>query len=208
VTVELLAGPLLALVLGYLLGSIPFGLLLTRLAGEGDIREIGSGNIGATNVLRTGRKGLAAATVILDMGKGTAAVILADMLFPGNVATPALGALVGHLYPVWLKFAGGKGVATFFGIILAFCILGELHWAAAAAYAVVWLGILAATRFSSLAGMAAALLSPVVAALLNRFDLALLFLGFGLLVFWKHRHNLERLFAGTEPRVGRKQLDG
>ena len=207
-TVELLAGPLLALVLGYLLGSIPFGLLLTRLAGEGDIREIGSGNIGATNVLRTGRKGLAAATVILDMGKGTAAVILADMLFPGNVATPALGALVGHLYPVWLKFAGGKGVATFFGIILAFCILGELHWAAAAAYAVIWLGILAATRFSSLAGMSAALLSPVVAALLNRFDLALLFLGFGLLVFWKHRQNLERLFAGTEPRVGSKPPDG
>ena len=207
-TVELLAGPLLTLALGYLLGSIPFGLLLTRLAGEGDIRDIGSGNIGATNVLRTGRKGLAAATVILDMGKGTAAIILADMLFPGNVATPALGALVGHLYPIWLKFAGGKGVATFFGIILGFCILGELHWAAAAAYAVVWLAILAATRFSSLAGMSAALLSPVVAALLNRFDLALLFLGFGLLVFWKHRQNLERLFAGTEPRVGRKTTDG
>ena len=207
-TVELLAGPLLALVLGYLLGSIPFGLLLTRLAGEGDIREIGSGSIGATNVLRTGRKGLAAATVILDMGKGTAAVILADMLFPGNVATPALGALVGHLYPIWLRFAGGKGVATLFGIILAFCILGELGWAAAAAYAVIWLGVLAATRFSSVAGMSAALLSPVVAALLGRFDLALLLLGFGLLVFWKHRQNLERLFAGTEPRVGRKRPDG
>ena len=206
--VELFAGPLLALVLGYLLGSIPFGLLLTRLAGEGDIREIGSGNIGATNVLRTGRKGLAAATVILDMGKGTAAVILADMLFPGNVATPALGALVGHLYPVWLKFAGGKGVATLFGIILAFCILGELGWAAAIAYAVIWLGILAATRFSSVAGMSAALLSPVVAAFLDRFDLALLLLGFGLLVFWKHRQNLERLFAGTESRVGARQPDG
>jgi glycerol-3-phosphate acyltransferase PlsY len=107
-----------------------------------------------------------------------------------------------------LKFAGGKGVATFFGIILGFCILGELHWAAAAAYAVVWIGILGATRFSSLAGISAALLSPVVAALLGRFDLALLFLGFGLLVFWKHRQNLERLFAGTEPRVGRKSPDG
>ena len=207
-TVELLAGPLLALVLGYLLGSIPFGLLLTRLAGGGDIRDIGSGNIGATNVLRTGRKGLAAATLILDMLKGTAAVILADMFFPGNVATPALGALIGHLYPVWLKFAGGKGVATFFGIILAFCILGELRWWAAIAYAVIWLVILATTRFSSLAGMSAALLSPVVAAFLERFDLALLFLGFGLLVFWKHRQNLERLFAGTEPRVGRKKADG
>ena len=207
-TVDLLAGPLLALLLGYLLGSIPFGLLLTRLSGAGDIREIGSGNIGATNVLRTGKKGLAAATLLLDMGKGTAAVILADMLFPGNVATPALGALVGHLYPVWLKFAGGKGVATYFGIILAFCILGQLHWAAAAAYAVIWLGILVATRFSSLAGISAALLTPVAAALLGRFDLALLFLGFGLLVFWKHRQNLERLFAGTEPRVGRKRPDG
>ena len=206
-TVELLAGPLLALVLGYLLGSIPFGLLLTRLAGGGDIRAIGSGNIGATNVLRTGRKGLAAATLILDMLKGTAAVILADMLFPGNGAVAAIGALVGHLYPMWLKFAGGKGVATFFGIILAFCILGDLHWAAAAAYAGIWLGILAATRFSSLAGLSAALLSPVVAALLDRYDLALLFLGFGLLVFWKHRQNLERLFAGTEPRVGRKRTD-
>jgi glycerol-3-phosphate acyltransferase PlsY len=208
VTVDLLAGPLLALVLGYLFGSIPFGLLLTRLFGVGDIRAIGSGNIGATNVLRTGHKGLAAATLLLDMAKGTAALVLANMLFPGNVATPALGALVGHLYPVWLKFAGGKGVATFFGIILGFCILGELHWAAAAAYAVVWIGILGATRFSSLAGISAALLSPVVAALLGRFDLALLFLGFGLLVFWKHRQNLERLFAGTEPRVGRKSPDG
>ena len=206
-TVELLAGPLLALVLGYLLGSIPFGLLLTRLAGSGDIRAIGSGNIGATNVLRTGRKGLAAATLILDMLKGTAAVILAEKLFPGNGATAAIGALVGHLYPVWLKFAGGKGVATFFGIILGFCFLGDLRWAAAAAYAGIWLVILAATRFSSLAGLSAALLSPVVAALLDRYDLALLFLGFGLLVFWKHRQNLERLFAGTEPRVGRKRTD-
>jgi glycerol-3-phosphate acyltransferase PlsY len=208
VTVELLAGPLLALALGYLLGSIPFGLLLTRLTGAGDLRSIGSGNIGATNVLRTGHKGLAAATLLLDMAKGTAAVILGDMLFPGSVATPALGALIGHLYPVWLKFAGGKGVATFFGLILAFCILGELHWAAAAAYAGSWLALLALTRFSSVAGMSAALLAPVVAALLGRFDLALLFLGFGLLVFWKHRLNLERLLAGTEPSVGGKRPDG
>jgi glycerol-3-phosphate acyltransferase PlsY len=203
VTVDLLAGPLLALLLGYLLGSIPFGLLLTRLAGAGDLRAIGSGNIGATNVLRTGHKGLAAATVLLDMAKGTAAVLLADWLFPGNVATPALGALIGHLYPVWLKFRGGKGVATLFGLILAFCILGELGWIAAAAYAGIWLGLLAALRYSSIAGMSAALLAPVVAALLGRFDLALLLLGFGLLVFWKHRTNLERLLAGTEPRVGR-----
>lgn len=208
-TVGLLAGPLLALVLGYLLGSIPFGLLLTRFTGEGDIRAIGSGNIGATNVLRTGRKGLAAATLLLDMAKGTVAVILAEKLFPGNVATPALGALLGHLYPVWLKFSGGKGVATFFGLILAFCILGQLHWIAAGAFAGTWIGILLLTRYSSVAGMSASLLTPVVAALLGRFDLALLFLGFGLLVFWKHRVNLERLLAGTEPRVGgAKEADG
>ena len=207
-TVDLLAGPLSALLLGYLLGSIPFGLLLTRLSGAGDLRSIGSGSIGATNVLRTGRKGLAAATLLLDMAKGTVAVLLAETLFPGNVATPALGALLGHLYPVWLKFEGGKGVATFFGLILAFCILGELHWGAAAAYAGIWIGLLALTRYSSVAGMSAALLAPVAAALLGRFDLALLFLGFGLLVFWKHRTNLERLLAGTEPRVGGKKADG
>ena len=203
-TVDLLAGPLLALLLGYLLGSIPFGLILTRLAGAGDLRSVGSGNIGATNVLRTGHKGLAAATLLLDMAKGTAAVLLANWLFPGNVATPALGALIGHLYPVWLKFDGGKGVATFFGLILAFCILGELGWIAAIAYAGAWIGLLALLRYSSVAGMSAALLAPVVAALLGRFDLALLFLGFGLLVFWKHRANLERLLAGTEPRVGQR----
>lgn len=207
-TVDLLAGPLSALLLGYLLGSIPFGLLLTRLGGAGDLRSIGSGNIGATNVLRTGRTGLAAATVLLDIAKGTVAVLLAETLFPGNVATPALGALLGHLYPVWLMFKGGKGVATFFGLVLAFCFLGELHWGAAAAYAAIWIGLLALTRYSSVAGMSAALLTPVAAALLGRFDLALLFLGFGLLVFWKHRTNLERLLAGTEPRVGRNKADG
>ncbi len=201
-TVDLLAGPLLALLLGYALGSIPFGLILTRLAGAGDLRSVGSGNIGATNVLRTGHKGLAAATLILDMAKGTAALILANWLFPGNVATPALGALIGHLYPVWLKFKGGKGVATFFGLIVGFCILGELGWIAAFAYAGIWIGLLALLRYSSVAGMSAALFAPVAAALLGRFDLALLFLGFGLLVFWKHRTNLERLLAGTEPRIG------
>jgi glycerol-3-phosphate acyltransferase PlsY len=205
VTVDLFAEPLLALALGYLLGSIPFGLLLTRLTGAGDLRSIGSGNIGATNVLRTGRKGLAAATLLLDMAKGTAAVLLADRLFHGNVQMPALGALLGHLYPVWLKFRGGKGVATFFGLILAFAILEELHWLAAAAYAAIWLGTLALTRYSSAAGMSAALLAPAVAALLGRFDLAWLFLGFALLIVWKHRANLERLIAGTEPRVDRSK---
>lgn len=200
-----MAGPLLALLIGYLLGSIPFGILLTRLAGAGDLREIGSGNIGATNVLRTGRKGLAAATLLLDMAKGTAALVIVQTLFPGEIALAALGAFVGHLYPIWLKFAGGKGVATYFGIILSYCLLGELHWAVAGAYASLWLGALALTRFSSVAGIAATLLAPVAAAVVDRFDIALLFLGFGLLSLWKHRANLERLLAGTEPRVGRNK---
>jgi glycerol-3-phosphate acyltransferase PlsY len=194
-----LAAPLLAILLGYLLGSIPFGILLTRLAGAGDLRAIGSGNIGATNVLRTGRKGLAALTLILDGLKGAAAVLLVAALFPGSEQLPplaALAALLGHLYPVWLRFRGGKGVATFFGIMAA------LHWPSGLAYAAVWIGALLVTRYSSVAGMAAALLAPAAAALLGRFDLALLYLGVGLLVFWKHRANLERLLAGIEPRVG------
>jgi glycerol-3-phosphate acyltransferase PlsY len=197
-----MAGPLLALLLAYCLGSIPFGILLTRLMGAGDLRAIGSGNIGATNVLRTGRKGLAVATLLLDMAKGTAAVLLAEALVPGTAQLAAVGALLGHLYPVWLKFAGGKGVATLFGLLLAFAITGDLHWSVAAAYAVVWIGLLALVRYSSVAGMSAALLAPVAAAMAGRFDLALLFLGLGLLVLWKHRGNLDRLLSGTEPRVG------
>ena len=203
-TTETIAGPLLAFLLAYGLGSIPFGILLTRLTGAGDLRLIGSGNIGATNVLRTGRKGIAAATLILDMLKGTAAVILAETLWPGTAQLAAIGALLGHLYPVWLRFDGGKGVATLFGLLLAFAILGDLHWGAPAAYALSWGGLLALTRFSSVAGMSAGLIAPVVAALVGRFDLALLFLGLGLLVLWKHRGNLDRLLSGTEPRVGAK----
>jgi glycerol-3-phosphate acyltransferase PlsY len=197
-----MAGPLLALLLAYGLGSIPFGILLTRLTGAGDLRAIGSGNIGATNVLRTGRKGLAAATLVLDMAKGAAAVILAEALVPGTAQLAAVGALLGHLYPVWLRFAGGKGVATLFGLLIAFAVTGDLHWAVAVAYAVTWIGLLALIRYSSVAGMAAALLAPVAAAMGGRFDLALLFLGLGLLVLWKHRGNLDRLLSGTEPRVG------
>lgn len=193
---EILTAPLLSLAVGYLLGSIPFGVLLTRMAGAGDLRAIGSGNIGATNVLRTGRKGLAAMTLLLDGLKGTAAVLLVRAFYPGMEELAAIGALVGHLYPVWLRFRGGKGVATLMGIMAA------LQWESALVYAVVWLGTLAITRYSSLAGMTAALLAPVAAAAFQRFDLALLYLGFGLLVFWKHRGNLERLLAGTEPRVG------
>jgi glycerol-3-phosphate acyltransferase PlsY len=191
-----LAPPLLSLLLGYLLGSIPFGVLLTRFAGAGDLRSIGSGNIGATNVLRTGRKGLAALTLLLDGLKGAAAVILVGALYPGNEGLAAVGALLGHLYPVWIRFKGGKGVATFFGIMLA------LHWPSALIYALVWIGALGLTRYSSVAGMGAALSAPVAAAVLGRFDLAILYLGFGLLIFWKHRGNVERLLAGSEPRVG------
>lgn len=199
---EILAGPALASLLGYVLGSIPFGIILTRLAGAGDLRQIGSGNIGATNVLRTGRKSLAAATLILDMLKGTAAIVVADALLPGTAAYAAIGAFLGHLFPIWLKFAGGKGVATYLGIILGFVWVEHLHWAAALCYAVVWLSAVGITRYSSVAGISAAIVAPVAAALLGRFDIALAFLGFTLLVLWKHRANLARLVAGTEPRVG------
>ncbi len=195
-SIELLAAPLLSLLAGYLLGSIPFGVLLTRMAGAGDLRSIGSGNIGATNVLRTGRKGIAALTLVLDGAKGAVAILAVGVIWPGMEGLAAVGALLGHLYPVWLAFKGGKGVATFFGIMAA------LHWESSLGYAVVWLGVLALTRYSSVAGMSAALLAPVAAAAMGRFDLTLLYLGFGLLIFWKHRANLERLLAGTEPRIG------
>lgn len=188
--------PLLSLVLGYLLGSIPFGVLLTRMAGAGDLRTVGSGNIGATNVLRTGRKGLAALTLLLDMLKGTAAVLIAANLYPGTEELAAIGAFIGHLWPLWLRFRGGKGVATFFGIMVG------LHWPSALIYAAAWLLTLAVMRFSSMAGMIAAIAAPVGAAALGRFDLALLYLGFSLLVFWKHRENLDRLLDGSEPRIG------
>jgi glycerol-3-phosphate acyltransferase PlsY len=198
-TFELLLRPLGSLLLGYLLGSIPFGVLLTRASGAGDLRTIGSGNIGATNVLRTGRKGLAALTLLLDGLKGTAAVLIADALSPGHGTLAAVGALLGHLYPVWLKFRGGKGVATFAGIMAA------LHWPSALVYAAVWIGTLGLLRISSLAGMLAAISAPVAAAVLGRFDLVLLYLGFALLILWKHGANIERLLAGTEPRIGAKK---
>jgi glycerol-3-phosphate acyltransferase PlsY len=192
----------LALLLGYALGSIPFGIILTRLTGAGDLRKIGSGNIGATNVLRTGRKGLAAATLLLDMAKGAAALLLAERLFPGTVQLAAIGALIGHLWPVWLGFAGGKGVATYFGIVLGFALVDGLAGWVPAAYAAVWILTLLLSRYSSLGGLAATLAMPPAAALAGRFDLALLFLGFTLLVFWRHRENIARLLAGTESRIG------
>jgi glycerol-3-phosphate acyltransferase PlsY len=186
-----------ALAFGYLLGSIPFGLVLTRLAGKGDVRDIGSGNIGATNVLRTGSKWLAALTLILDCLKATAAILLAQTLF-GQDTGPAAGAgaLVGHLYPVWLKFRGGKGVATFLGILIPLLPI------AAVVYAAVWLLLLMTIRISSVAGMAAAASAPITAAILHSILLPML-LGFALLVVWKHRENIIRLKAGTEPRIGR-----
>ena len=196
---EIWATPLLLLLLGYLLGSIPFGVLLTRAAGAGDLRSIGSGNIGATNVLRTGRKGLAALTLILDGAKGAAAVLIVRAVHGDGEGIAAIGALLGHLYPVWLRFKGGKGVATFFGIMAA------LHWESSLVYAAAWLGALGVTRYSSVAGISAAFVAPVAAAMLGRFDLALLYFGFALLVFWKHRANVERLLAGTEPRIGRRK---
>ena len=189
---------LFALALGYLFGSIPFGLILTRLAGKGDVRKIGSGNIGATNVLRTGSRWLAVLTLVLDCLKATVAIVLAQLLFGiGTGIAAAAGALVGHLYPVWLGFRGGKGVATLLGILIA------LLWPAALVYAAVWIFLLATLRISSLAGMTAAVTAPVVAFALHSPYVPML-LGFALLVLWKHRENILRLTKGAEPRIGSK----
>ena len=191
--------PTLALIGGYLLGSIPFGVILTRLAGAGDLRQVGSGNIGATNVLRTGRKGLAAATLLLDGLKGAVAVWLAQRFAPPDQLLAAAGAFVGHCFPVWLGFRGGKGVATLMGVALA------LYWPLGLIYAAVWLGLLATLRISSVAGMAAAISAPVAAAALGRFDLVLLFIALALIVLWRHGANIARLLDGTEPRIGRSR---
>jgi glycerol-3-phosphate acyltransferase PlsY len=188
---------LLASALGYLLGSIPFGLVLTLLAGKGDVRKIGSGNIGATNVLRTGSKSLAALTLALDCLKATAAILLAQAVL-GIEAGPAAGAgaFIGHLYPVWLKFRGGKGVATFLGVLI------PLLPVAAIVYSIVWLILLRTIRISSVSGMAAAVSAPITAIILHS-PLFPVLLGFALLILWKHRENILRLKAGTEPRIGR-----
>jgi glycerol-3-phosphate acyltransferase PlsY len=191
----------LVAVVAYLLGSIPFGLLLTRFAGLGDVREIGSGNIGATNVLRTGNKGLAVATLLLDAGKGVAAVVLVRLLateprWLEYVAAAAV--LIGHCYPVWLKFKGGKGVATFFGIAFA------LWWPLGVLAAMIWLSLAFMTRYSSLGALAAVGSTPIFAHLLGYNDLASLFAFVGLLIGWKHRGNIKRLLDGSEPKLGRK----
>ena len=189
---------LIALALGYALGSIPFGLILTSLSGAGDLRNIGSGNIGATNVLRTGRKGIAAATLLLDLLKALAAVLLARNFWPGHEALAALGAILGHCFPIWLRFKGGKGVASMMGASLG------LAWPIGLAYAVTWLGLLAVTRISSLAGMTAAIIAPVAAWWLGKPDYALVLAAIAVLVLVLHRGNIQRLLAGTEPRVGSK----
>jgi glycerol-3-phosphate acyltransferase PlsY len=187
-----------ALALGYLLGSVPFGLILTRLFDAGDLRQIGSGNIGATNVLRTGRKGLAASTLLLDGAKGFLAVWLAWRWWPEVAGLAALGAVLGHCFPLWLGFKGGKGVATTLGVTLA------LGWQIGAAYAATWLVMLALTRISSLSGMTAAVAAPVAAWLLGRAELVPVLAGIAALVIVLHRANIARLRAGTEPRLGSK----
>ena len=188
----------LAALLGYALGSVPFGLFLTRLTGAGNLREIGSGNIGATNVLRTGRKGLAVATLLLDLGKGLAAVLLARLLFPGMETFAAAAAVIGHCFPVWLKFKGGKGVATLAGVAFG------LAWPIGLAYALVWIGGLALTRISSLGGMAAAIAAPIAAMFLGYPVYAQALGALAVLVLWLHRANIARLLRGEEPKVGSK----
>ncbi|MBI3705840.1 MAG: glycerol-3-phosphate 1-O-acyltransferase PlsY [Rhizobiales bacterium] len=189
----------LALVFGYLLGSIPFGLLLTRAAGGPDVRSIGSGNIGATNVLRTGRKGLAAATLLCDMLKGTAAVLVAMHYAGAEAALVAgFGAFLGHLFPVWLKFKGGKGVATYIGVLLA------LAWPAALIFGAIWLAVAAVSRYSSLAALVASALTPATLWLLGHPSIAVLFLLLSLLLWLMHRANIARLLNGSEGKIGAK----
>jgi glycerol-3-phosphate acyltransferase PlsY len=191
---------LAALVGGYLLGSIPFGLVLTRLAGLGDVRKIGSGNIGATNVLRTGHKGLAAATLLLDAGKGAAAVLLAKLWGPDMALVAAFGAVVGHLFPVWLAFKGGKGVATTLGALLALSLpLG-------AASCLLWLLVAAVFRYSSLAALVAVAAAPVISwFLLADLQMVQLTGALALLVWLRHHENIRRLLSGQESKIGGKK---
>jgi glycerol-3-phosphate acyltransferase PlsY len=189
----------LALVIGYLLGSIPFGLVLTRLAGTQDLRTIGSGNIGATNVLRTGRKGLAAATLILDALKGTAAVLIGGYLGgPDAAMLGGLGAFLGHLFPVWLKFRGGKGVAVYIGILIG------LIWPAAILFCLIWLALAFALRYSSLSALTASVITPIILWLVGHTALATLFAALTLLLIYMHRENIKRLMAGTEGKIGQR----
>ncbi|HEX3497448.1 MAG TPA: glycerol-3-phosphate 1-O-acyltransferase PlsY [Methylocella sp.] len=182
---------------GYVCGAIPFGLILTRAAGTTDIRAVGSGNIGATNVLRTGRKDLAALTLFLDVLKGNAAVLMVAHFAPGTPALfAAFGAFLGHLFPAWLKFRGGKGVATFLGCLLA------AAWQAALAFGIVWLAVAFLTRYSSAAALTASALTPIVLMIMGQTGAALVFGPMAILLWVKHRANISRLAAGSESRIG------
>jgi acyl phosphate:glycerol-3-phosphate acyltransferase len=188
-----------AFILGYLLGSLPFGLILTRLAGTTDLRTIGSGNIGATNVLRTGRKGLAAATLICDALKGTLAVMLAGYYGgPDAAMLAALGAFLGHIFPVWLKFRGGKGVAVYIGVLIG------LFWPAAIVFCVIWISTAVTSRYSSLSALVASFVTPIFLWWFGHPALASLFAVLTLLLLYTHRENITRLQAGTEGRIGEK----
>lgn len=190
---------LYAALLGYALGSIPFGLILTLMAGMGDVRKIGSGNIGATNVLRTGNKGLAAATLLLDLFKGFLPVFLAWRYFPEAAGFAAVGGVIGHCFPLWLKFKGGKGVATLAGVCFG------LAWPIGAVYAAAWIGMLVIWRISSLAGMIAALAAPVAAYLTGWPEFVPFLVVIAVLILWLHRANIGRLKESTEPKVGGKK---
>jgi acyl phosphate:glycerol-3-phosphate acyltransferase len=193
----------LALVFGYLCGSIPFGLLLTRLAGTADLRSIGSGNIGATNVLRTGRKDLAAATLLLDALKGLAAVLIVAALAPGLPPLfAAAGAFLGHVFPVWLNFRGGKGVATFLG-----CLIG-LDWHVALVFIALWLGVAVVTRYSSAGALVASAVAPVALLIDGRRDVAVLYALLAIMLWVLHRANIARLLAGTESKIGASKSIG
>ncbi len=187
----------IALLGGYLIGSIPFGLLLTKAAGLGDIRKVGSGNIGATNVLRTGRKGLAAATLVLDGLKGAVAVLLARQFLGDQDVVVGTAAVLGHLFPVWLGFRGGKGVATGLGVLLA------VAWPVGLACCALWLLAAKFLKMSSAAALTAFAAAPLFALVLSRADHALMALLIAILVFWRHEANIRRLMAGTEPRIGK-----
>jgi acyl phosphate:glycerol-3-phosphate acyltransferase len=189
----------LAALFGYLLGSVPFGLLITRAAGIGDVRKIGSGNIGATNVLRTGHKGLAALTLLLDALKGTAAVLIAGRYGADLAIVAGLFSFLGHLFPVWLGFKGGKGVATYLGV------LAGLMWKVALIFAAVWIAVALLLRYSSLAALVAATAVPLSLLVMGYQDFAIVFALMSIIVFIKHRANITRLLDGTEPRIGSKK---
>ena len=196
-----LSEPALAVMLaiGYLLGSIPFGLLLTRMTGRGDVRSIGSGNIGATNVLRTGSKPLAAATLLLDTLKGTAAVYV-GFGFAGNdgAIMAGLAAFIGHIFPIWLRFRGGKGVATYIGVTLG------IFWPAFLVFAATWLAAAAASRYSSVGALAASVVTTIALFVFGQFQIAVVFVPLTLILWIRHAENIRRLIAGTEGKIGRK----